>query len=320
MALNVSNFLTMINFQTDNGGMKKIYKLLSKLTNLICQFILIGGAIWLMQNYQSTLSGNKSFSKTSAPMMEMTSSAPEGGSTRMMKSAGSISGGALMDSAEAAEAQVQAKIVKTGRMSMTVSELQSAKSSVIALLPAFKAYVLNEEEGKNISDIHVSLTIKVPAQSFDELLKKVIELGFIVENKSVQLSDVTEQYIDLDARMKNKRILIEKYNLLLEKAQKISDTLEINRQLEATSSELESLTGQMKYLNNQIDLSSLDIYLVQKLAPTEQNTESFFSETGTNLNAGLSYFRSTFLFIISLWPFYLVAALGYFIYRKFRKS
>lgn len=293
--------------------MKKIFKTLSKITNLICQLILIAGFFWLLTNGLSL----PQFASMNAPMSmdeEMSESAP---AARMMKSA--PGGGGIMASAQAAEPAIKAKIIKTGRLSFTVKELQEAKKEIVQVLPEFKAYTLNEEEGKDIDNFHVSMTIKVPAERFDELVKKVTSLGFILENKSVQLSDVTEQYIDLEARLNNKKKLIEKYNSLLAQSQKVADTIEIHRQLESAGSELESLTGQMKYLNNQIDLSTLDLYLMQRLAPTEQSKESFFSEGGTKLNAGLSYLRNTLLFLLSMWPFILLGLAAAYLFRKFKK-
>lgn len=229
-------------------------------------------------------------------------------------------GSALMPAAAyGKENLINPKIIKTGRISLSTDGVVEAKTKILALLPQYKAFVLTEDEGRSPENLYVSLTIKVPAEHFDSLVKGIVESGLVVESKSVSLSDVTEQYIDLETRLKNKKVLIEKYNTLLSKSQKLADTIEINRQLEAVTSELESLEGQMKYLNNQIDLSSVELTITQKLAPTEQNEKSFFSELKYHFNAGMKYFREAVLFVLALWPFIVLAGLAVFLYRRFKK-
>lgn len=220
---------------------------------------------------------------------------------------------------QASEVKPRAKIIKTGSISFEVEDIASAKKRVVELLPSFKAYVLNENEGKDSDNQHASISIKVPADQFDALLEKIIQTGYTVENKSIQLSDITEQYIDLEARLKNKRLLREKYTSLLTNAQKMADIIEINRQLEFVSSELESLEGQMKYLNHQIDLSTLDVNFVKRLVPTEKN-KNFFTDLKYELNSGLNAFRSATLFVLGLWPFIILVTVGFFIYRHYRRK
>jgi len=237
-----------------------------------------------------------------------------GGARSMMKS-----NSGLISDVQASEVKPQAKIIKTGSINFEVEDIAAAKKRVVDLLPSFKAYVLNENEGKDSENQRASISVKVPADQFDALLEKIIQTGFTVENKSVNLSDITEQYIDLEARLKNKRLLKEKYTSLLTSALKMADIIEINRQLEYVSSELESLEGQMKYINYQIDLSTLDVSFVKRLVPTEKN-KNFFTDLKYELNAGLNAFRSAILFVLGLWPFVILIAVGFVIYRQFRKK
>jgi hypothetical protein len=299
--------------------MKKLYKILSRTTNIICQLILIFGCIWVLK-------GNSlipSFPRPYASMKmdsEKYSPASADSAPRMMKSAPEMGGGgSLMSDVQASEVKPQAKIIKTGNVSFEVQDLNVARKTIVALLPEFKAYILNESEGKDTQNQYATLNLKVPADKFDALVEKVIQTGYTIENKSINLSDVTEQYIDLDSRLKNKRILKEKYTTLLTQAKKMEDVININRQLELVSSELESLEGQMKYLSHQIDLSSLDVNLIKRLVPTEKN-KSFLTDLSYELNSGLNAFRSAVLFILGLWPFMIIAVVGFFIYKKVKRK
>lgn len=297
--------------------MKKLYKIMSRTTNIICQLILIFGCIWLLKGNSFSPIGPRPYASMKYDEA-MPASAP---SPRMMKSMPEIGGGggALMSDVQASEVRPQAKIIKTGSVSFEVQDLGEARKTIIALLPEFKAYILNESEGKDTQNQYATLNLKVPADQFDALVEKVIQTGYTIENKSINLSDVTEQYIDLESRLKNKRILKEKYTSLLTQAKKMEDVININRQLELVSSELESLEGQMKYLTHQIDLSSLDVNLVKRLVPTEKN-KSFLTDLKYELNAGLNAFRSAVLFVLGLWPFMILAVAGFFIYKRFRRK
>lgn len=278
--------------------MKELYRKFSKLMTLLCQMAILLGFFWYLKSNSSASSMRFGDSQIDSAQKSME----------------------FISSAKASESGAKAKIIKTGRLSLSTDKLSEGRKIISQILPEFKAYIMNEEEGKSSSSLHISMTIRVPAEQFDALVTKVIGSGFIVDSKSIQASDVTEQYIDVEARLANKKILIEKYTTLLSKSQKIADTLEINRQLETTSADLEVLEGRMKYLNNQISLSTLDLYLEQKLTPTEQHGQSFFSDLKYQAKEGLSSFRGALLFILGLWPFIIIiSVVGFFAYRRFKK-
>ncbi|MFA6237982.1 MAG: DUF4349 domain-containing protein [Bacteriovorax sp.] len=293
--------------------MKKSFQTLFNILPLIVQLVFIAGFFWYIKNSSNLPSfspvADANYAEAAPAAMKGSSGGAEGGD-----------GGGLMSSAEAGEPVVKAKIIKTARINLSTDKLDEGKKIIAQILPEFKAYTINEEEGKDLSSLHLSMTIRVPADQFDALVSKIISSGFIIDNKSTQMSDVTEQYIDVEVRLKNKKILIEKYTALLSKSQKIADTLEINRQLESTTAEYEALEGQMKYLNNQIALSTVDLYIVQRLAPTEQNPKSFLSELSYQIKSGVNALRETLLFLFGLWPFIIIVSIaGFFAYRRFKK-
>ena len=82
-----------------------------------------------------------------------------------------------------------------------------------------------------------------------------------VNSKQVQGQDVTEQYVDLEARLKNLRATEGQFSEIMKKAQKIEEILAVQAQLSQVRGEIESLEGRKKYLDQNVDYSVITLSL-----------------------------------------------------------
>ncbi len=107
------------------------------------------------------------------------------------------------------------------------------------------------------------MTVKVPADRFDTTLAEVKQTADQVTNENVGSLDMTGQDIDLTARLNNKRAEEKAYENLLSSATKVSDVIEVTRQLTQVRSEIESLEQQARYLEGQTALVTLNLNITE---------------------------------------------------------
>ena len=151
---------------------------------------------------------------------------------------------------------VERKRIKTGEMSLEVKELQGAEKNIETILKQYNGYI----SSSNYYQTSLSLVVRVPAGSFDNFLTSTEAIGKL-KQKTINVEDVTQHYFDLENKIKNKRILQERYQSYLKRAVNTKELLETERALNDVTTEIEQLEGSFRLLNNQISYSTLNIYL-----------------------------------------------------------
>ena len=94
--------------------------------------------------------------------------------------------------------------------------------------------------------------IRVPADRFDELLLIIEPLASKIESKNINTQDVTEEFIDVETRLKTKKELETRYLEILKQAKTVTDIISIESQIATVRSEIESMEGRINYLKNQV--------------------------------------------------------------------
>ena len=201
------------------------------------------------------------------------------------------------------------KIIKDGRMEITVEDLEYTKGKVDSLVRLFKAYYADETYTNQDYSQRYNLRIRIPQVGFEAFIGK-IESGIgEVTFKNITSRDVTEEFIDLETRLQNKISYLSKYNELLKKAKSVKDILEIEEKTRLIQEEIESVQGRLKFLNNQVDFSALDLQISKKLDLKQysSNQGKFIERLKTSLTKGWYGLVSFSLLFIKFWPFWIIA-------------
>jgi hypothetical protein len=158
---------------------------------------------------------------------------------------------------------------------MKVDSLEDTSDYIKELSDQFGGYVSNQYEYGVDNNKSVSITVRVPVKRFDTFLTELKDLAVEVTSTYENTADVTEEYIDLEARLTNKRAVEEQYLALLEKAVDVEDMLLIQEQLGYVRGEIESLESQIKYYDSQTEYSTISINLSLSSEGTEVVDESW---------------------------------------------
>lgn len=225
------------------------------------------------------------------------------------------------DKADPAAPRIEQKIIKQASLRFETNDLENTFTQIQAAIKESGATIQTDSEGKDYNTIYRNITVKVPSQNFDIFLSNVSKGISYFERKDISAEDVTEQYIDLTTRLKTKRKLEERYLQILQKATKISEILEIEKQISTIREEIEAKEGQLKYLESRVSESTVTIEFYKTIAEKEGVKISYGSKIWTAIKSGFFSLSEFLISLISVWPFIIVfCVLAYFIRKRFKRK
>ncbi len=173
-------------------------------------------------------------------------------------------GAALADTAtNSNQVQVQERlIIRNGNVDVVVEDSEEALGQVSELAERAGGWVVNSELFGGDGAKYGTITIRIPADEFDATVDQIKEMAIEVRSESTNSQDVTEEYVDLSARLDNLEATAERVQRFLDQARNVEEALEVNRELSRLESEIESLKGRIQYLERSAAFSSLTIELI----------------------------------------------------------
>lgn len=216
---------------------------------------------------------------------------------------------------------ISQKIIKQAFLKFETSDLEDTFNQIQTSIKTNKASIQTDSQEKNYNNISRSITVRVPSENFDSFLQSISKGVAYFDQKDISSQNVTEEYIDLTTRLNTKRKLEARYLEILQKANKISEILEIEKQISAIREEIEAKQGQLKYLESRVSESTVTIEFYKTIAQKEGVKTSYGSKIWTAIQSGFFSLSEFLISIISVWPFIIVfCVLAYFIRRRFKRK
>ncbi len=217
--------------------------------------------------------------------------------------------------------KIEQKIIKTGDLRFETNDLDATHKTIQSLIKKYKIVVQNDSEGKDEYSIYRNLRLRIVNEDFDDFIKEISTGIEYFDRKNVSIDDVTEEYIDVTSRIKTKKALEERYVELLKKANKVSEMLEIEKQLATIREEIEAKEGRLRYIENKISMSTITIEFYKTLEHKAGATVSFGTKFVNAIKSGFNGISSFFIWLIEVWPFIIIlVAIIYFIKKRFKKK
>ena len=167
---------------------------------------------------------------------------------------------------ESGTSDIDRKIVKNGYMTLEVNDITAAIAGVAAIATDLDGYVVSSNKQGNQDATYGQVSIRVPSNRFDEAFDRLRKLAVNVPNESTNSQDVTEQYTDLQAQLRNLEATETQYLEILKKAEKVEDILAVQRELSNVRGQIEQVKGRIQYLERTSDMALIDVNL-QKVKP-----------------------------------------------------
>ncbi len=213
---------------------------------------------------------------------------------------------ALQSKGERVASPVERKIIKEGEISFETANLKETESLITSTVNEMGGYIANDNVFSIEDRITHRMTLRVPEEKFDQLLIKISDSAKKIDRKSVSALDVTEEFIDVEARLKVKKELEGRYKELLVKAKTVEELLSIEKEIGILRAEIESVEGRLRYLQDRVSLSSLTIEFYQLTT----SSFGFTSKVGRAFVTGWNWLQAFLLGLIHLWPFILLVGGG----------
>ncbi len=172
--------------------------------------------------------------------------------------------------------------------------------------------IVNVDEGRRSATVFA----RIPKDQFEQFLIFVEENSEKINERNVHGLDVTEEYVDLDSRLKAKRLIEERLLDFMKRSEKTEDLLKISKDLGQVQEEIEQIVGRMKYLQNRTELAAVKIHMedveviVPPLNKEDLNTWQQAKKNFVDTINGLKSFTSSFIiFLIGFSPILILIGL-----------
>jgi len=159
---------------------------------------------------------------------------------------------------------INRKIIHRAELQLNVKKLENTQLIIEKKVSEYGGYIVESNVHRESDEsISAQLTVRIPEQHFQKFLTDAEGESVEVLNRNVTGEDVTEQYIDLESRVKSKRIVEKRLLEFMGKAVKTEDLLNISSDLSKVQEEIELIVGKMKYLENQTSFSTIEIAMYE---------------------------------------------------------
>lgn len=209
------------------------------------------------------------------------------------------------------------KIIRNGSVRFKTDDTGESYHHITSSVKKFGGYIADERTYDYKTSVGFELTIRVPSEKFDNLLTEITTNENVkkLEEKSTSINDVTEEFIDIEARLKIKKESELKLIDLLKQSKSVSDIISINEQLTNLRSDIESIEGRLKYLENQVSYSTLSVNFYKET----KFSSRFISEISNGFSEGWQIFLRLVTLISYLWVIIVIIFIGWRLALYIRK-
>lgn len=208
------------------------------------------------------------------------------------------------------------KLMKEGNIMFESENNKETYSKVTSLCMEFNAYIANENQNNFENRLEQNLTIRIPTDYFDAFVGRLEKLAVKIDNRNVTVSDVTEEFIDIEARLKTKKELESRYRDLLKQAKTVKEVIDVESQLSNVRADIESMEGRLKYLTNRVSYGTLNISFYETIG----TDFGFASKFVMALSKGWDNLLTFLIGVVYAWPFVLLLIVAIYFFNKWKKK
>ncbi len=211
------------------------------------------------------------------------------------------------------------RVIKTGTIDMQVNSVEKAINEIKIIAQTHGGDEVSSDFSKSDTYKNGYIVIKVPVNQYAETFEQIKRIAPLVTHESSQAQDVTAQFIDLESRIKNKKEHEDRLRTFFDKADDVDELIQIERELARVRTEVEQMEGQLKYLKDQTQYSTIHTSLVEdsnivvsdSWRPLQVIKDSF----NTLIQKSTGLLNSTIRFTITSLPFIILfIIIAWFLY------
>lgn len=211
------------------------------------------------------------------------------------------------------------KIIRTAGLNLEVDNVTMILEPLKIIAASHGGYIgsmsVNTQYGNRL---YAVLTMRVPSREFDSTISAIKALG-TVRSESLSADDVSEEYVDLQARRAALANQITQYNRIMERAENVSEILEVQVQIERVQIELDRIDGRIKYLDNRVDYGTITVTIQEPEPVGGGERFSVISVINESIAGFLTVTAGLVIILISIIPVIILGIIACVIYRWVKK-
>lgn len=160
------------------------------------------------------------------------------------------------------------QVIYQASLDVSVADLNSSIVALSQKAAALGGYIANSYRDNSREKPSARISFRIPQARYQEFLQYAREQGEPGQEK-VDSTDVTEEYLDLEARLANRRVHEERLLELFTQSGSIEELLAVERELARVREDIEIIEGRLRYLTDRVSMATVEIQLIQKPGETE---------------------------------------------------
>jgi hypothetical protein len=216
------------------------------------------------------------------------------------------------------------RVIRTAQVEVEVDKVEDAAERLLRIAEEAGGFFADSSYAETNGVPHASFVLRVPVPRFAGVVASLDGVGRVAR-RSIHGQDVTEEFVDLEARVRNLERHEQRLLAFMDRTTKVSELLAIEQELTRVRGEVESLTGRARYLSDQSDLATLSVAVRQKTKKTSgalwdfgatlQRMQAAFVATVRQL---LTAVENVGIAISALLPVLTLGALAWMAVRRWR--
>lgn len=216
------------------------------------------------------------------------------------------------------------KIIRNADLQLESTSPEESQQKITSIAESKGGFVVESQQRSSNSNVKirdtVTMTVRIPAAKFNESLDEIRKVGSRVIVETVKGQDVTEEFVDIEARLKAKKALEEQFLEIMKQGKTVQDALNVQRELANVRGEIEQIEGRKRFLENQTNLSTIKI-LLQTPNSYSPSSSGFFYQLGQAISNGfeiaLSFILGLVTVLIAILPFVIFVVLPIFLLLRY---
>ena len=221
------------------------------------------------------------------------------------------------------DSSVDRKIQRNANLTLEVKNINESIDKLNNIISSFGGDIISSNKGGfDYGQPYANIRLRVLSENLDSVLIEFKKLSSKVISENIYTNDVSEEFIDVEARLKIMKSTENRFNDLLSKSEKIEEIIQVEKELMRIRGDIESLEGRLNYLTKTTDTSEINLNLNEQIPITGESWEinESFKEAFQNLSGFAKGLTNFAINVIVFIPVIFISAILVFFIRKYIKN
>ena len=217
--------------------------------------------------------------------------------------AAAVAGSQLIQESPGPQNKSARHVIREGELRFETVDRNATRTAIQEFVDLHHGYLADDREQRDSGTLEQIMVIRVPSDQFDGLLSDVSQGVPRFDRREIQAIDVTEEFVDIEARVKTKKETETRYRDLLKQANTVEEILKIEEQIDKLRAEIESTEGRLRLLQDRESYSTLRVSFYETLA----RSSDFFGRVKKSFSIGWMFVIEATITLVAMWPLMVIA-------------